>query len=67
MSEILWVKIYCKKSDIFASFCRIWDFLAENLKLVDKANHREQASYGPVISNSYSSNLVAIYKVSTFE
>ena len=36
MSEVFWAKKYCKMRDIFASFSWLWDFLTENLKLVDK-------------------------------
>ena len=36
MSEVFWAKTYCKMTDIFASFSWLWDFLTENLKLVDK-------------------------------
>ena len=35
MSEAFWAKLFCKLSDFFANFCWIWDFLAENLKLID--------------------------------
>ena len=33
MSEVFWVKLYCKMSDLFASFYWLWDYLLENLKL----------------------------------
>ena len=33
MSEDFWAKLYCKISDLFSSFCYLWDFLLENLKL----------------------------------
>ena len=36
MSEVFWVKLYCKISDLFSSFCWLWDFLLENLKLKKK-------------------------------
>ena len=32
-SEVSWAKLYCKMSDLLASFCWLWDFLVENLKL----------------------------------
>ena len=33
MSNVFWAKLYCKISGLFASFCWLWDFLLENLKL----------------------------------
>ena len=33
ISEVFWVKPYCKMTDLFAKFCWLWDFLLENLKL----------------------------------
>ena len=36
MSEVSWVRLYCKLTDFFASFYWLWDFLPGDLKLVDK-------------------------------
>ena len=48
MSEIFWEKLYRKKSGLFASFCLLWDFLSENMKLVDKLKYEvfNQLSFG---------------------
>ena len=40
MSEVFRGKLYCKMSDFFASFRWLWDFLQENLKLIDKLQIR---------------------------
>ena len=34
--KVFRVKLYCKMSDLFASFCWLWDFLLENLKFKKK-------------------------------
>ena len=36
ISQVFWVKLYCKMSYLFCWFCSLWEFLQRNRKLIDK-------------------------------
>ena len=46
MSEVFWAKLYCKMIHFFASFCWLWDFLLENLKLKETPLMMSTGTYG---------------------
>ena len=52
MSNVFWAKLYCKISGLFASFCWLWDFLLENLKL--KRNSDD-------VRGNFSTNIKKLY------